>query len=265
MAARRRRRSARVQRRRAAVVAVALGVVPAGIVVLLAACLSAPGRDEPAPPEVSSTAARIPEAAVAVTGADPARAPAIDLVDPAWAVEVAAATGIPSRAVIAYAAADLTLADEQPSCALAWNTLAGIGWVETRHGAYGGSSLDERGLVSPRILGPRLDGDGVAAVDDTDGGRLDGDERWDRAVGPMQFIPETWRRWGADGDADGTRDPNHIDDAALAAGRYLCRSGPLDTAARWRQAIFTYNPLTRYVDDVAVRANEYAHFVDDSR
>lgn len=258
----RRRSSTRARRSRLAGIAIGLGIAPAAVVMLLAACLPSairPTEPEGAPlPPVSSRWADAPPPARAVTGADPSRAPAVDLVDADWASRVAAATGIPRRAVIAYAAADVTVAHEQPSCEIGWNTLAGIGWVESRHGSYGGSRLDETGLVTPRILGPRLDGNGVAAIADTDGGALDGDDQWDRAVGPLQFIPETWRRWGADGDADGTRDPNHIDDAALAAARYLCRSGPMASEAAWRDAVFTYNPLTRYIDDVATRANEYA-------
>jgi membrane-bound lytic murein transglycosylase B len=43
------------------------------------------------------------------------------------------------------------------------------------------------------IYGIPLDGrDGVAVVRDTDHGKLDGDPNFDRAVGPMQFIPSTW-------------------------------------------------------------------------
>lgn len=262
MAARRTTPLVRAHRRRFAALAVGLGIAPAAVVVLLAACLptvSAPA-ERPLPP-VSSRWATPPPPALAVAGADPSRAPAIDLVDGEWAASVAGATGIPRRAVIAYAAADLTVAHEEPACAIGWTTLAGIGWVESHHGSYGGATLDDSGLVSPRILGPRLNGDGVGAIEDTDGGSLDGDDQWDRAVGPLQFIPETWRRWGADGNADGTRDPNHIDDAALAAARYLCRSGPLESERAWRDAVFTYNPLTRYIDDVATRANEYARSV----
>ncbi len=257
MTARRRRRTARTRSRRTAAVAAALGVVPAGVVMLLAACLPPSGREAPGS-EPSADAARAGVAAVAVAGADPAHAPASELVDVGWANAVAEATGIPRRAVIAYAAADLTLADEQPGCGISWNTLAGIGRVESAHGAFGGATLGEDGWVEPRILGPRLDGDGVAAVADTDGGAWDGDTRWDRAVGPLQFIPETWERWGADGNADGVRDPSQLDDAALAAGRYLCRGGSMTSTQGWRDAIFTYNPLTRYVDAVADRANEYA-------
>jgi membrane-bound lytic murein transglycosylase B len=53
-----------------------------------------------------------------------------------------------------------------------------------------------------------------------DAGAWDSDTVWDRAVGPMQFIPDTWQRWGADGNGDGAAGPNNLDDAALAAGRY---------------------------------------------
>jgi membrane-bound lytic murein transglycosylase B len=43
---------------------------------------------------------------------------------------------------------------------------------------------------------------GVQAIVDTEQGRYDRDTRWDRAVGPMQFLPSTWRTWGVDGDSD---------------------------------------------------------------
>lgn len=255
----RRRGPARRRRtRRTALVAIALGAAPAVLIGVLAACL--PAAPRPAEPgQVPAASWPGPAvAAAAVAGADPATTPAIELVDPAWADAVAATTGIPRRAVVAYAAADLTLAAERPGCGITWNTLAGIGRVESAHGAVHGGTLRDDGSVEPRILGPRLNGDGVAAIRDTDGGEWDGDTQWDRAIGPMQFIPETWARWGADGDANGVRDPNHIDDAALAAGRYLCRTGPVDSVDAWRDAIFTYNPLTRYVDAVAVAADEYA-------
>ncbi len=64
-----------------------------------------------------------------------------------------------------------------------------------------------------------LDGSGdVAAVPGEAG-------TWQRATGPLQFIPSTWERWGSDGDGDGVADPQDIDDAAYAAARYLCASG----------------------------------------
>ncbi|MGH8775651.1 MAG: lytic transglycosylase domain-containing protein [Jiangellaceae bacterium] len=62
----------------------------------------------------------------------------------------------------------------------------------------------------------------VALIRDTDGGALDGDTTYDRAVGPMQFIPSTWRSVSVDGNGDGRRDPNNIYDAAQGAAVYLC-------------------------------------------
>lgn len=179
-------------------------------------------------------------------------------IDPAWLAETTAATGIPPRALRAYATADLVIESEQPSCAIGWNTLAAIGGIESDHGRHGGAVLGEDGRSSPAIFGPALDGDGVAAIADTDGGRWDGDTTWDRAVGPLQFIPDTWTRWGADGDGDGTADPHQLDDAALAAARYLCASSTMTDAAGWRRAVFAYNHLDAYVDDVAALANRYA-------
>jgi membrane-bound lytic murein transglycosylase B len=181
-----------------------------------------------------------------------------DRVDPAWAARVAAATGIPARAMLAYASADLTVDAEQPGCRLGWNTIAAIGSIESVHATIGGRQLDSEGYPSPAIRGPALDGRGFAAIADTDGGAWDGDTLWDRAVGPMQFIPSTWADWAADGNGDGITDPNQIDDAALATARYLCARGDVSSPEAWRAAIFSYNHLDSYVDDVAGMANRYA-------
>lgn len=118
--------------------------------------------------------------------------------------------------------------------------------------------LDTAGYSTPRIVGPALMGESTATISDTDQGKWDGDSRWDHAVGPMQFIPSTWQRWGADGNGDGVADPNQIDDAALATARYLCSSGSLTTATQWRSAVFSYNHLDSYVDAVAAIANRYS-------
>jgi membrane-bound lytic murein transglycosylase B len=181
--------------------------------------------------------------------------------DPAWVARVAAAAGIPERALLGYATAELRVRAEQPDCALSWATLAGLGWVESKHGTVGVNSLGEDGrpLAGP-IIGVPLNGEGsVAAIPDTDGGSLDGDPTWDRALGPLQFIPGTWARWGADGDGDGVADPQDIDDAALAAGRYLCAEGtPLTDPEQWRQAVLAYNRSDQYVVDVVSATNHYA-------
>ena len=179
-------------------------------------------------------------------------------VDATWTATVAARTGIPARALRAYATAALTLRAEQPGCGLGWNTLAGLGAIESGHGSHAGGVLRDDGYPDPPIRGIALDGSASAAISDTDGGRFDGDATWDRAVGPLQFIPSTWQSWGVDANGDGVADPNQIDDAALAAGRYLCAAGEMTSPVGWRRAVFSYNHLDSYVDDVAVAANTSA-------
>lgn len=137
--------------------------------------------------------------------------------------------------------------------------MAAVGSVETAHGTYGGGSLTAAGQVSRPVMGPVLDGAGFAAIADTDGGALDGDTRWDRAVGPMQFIPSTWQLVGRDGNGDGTADPFNIDDAALSAASYLCSHGrDLTTADGWTDAIYAYNQSDAYIRQVREQATAYA-------
>jgi len=177
-------------------------------------------------------------------------------VDQAWAARVAAATGISDRAFLAYASADLTIEAERPACGLGWNTLAAIATVESANGTYGGATVLANGYTSKPIVGVALDGgtfggQKLAAIPATEGG-------WERALGPFQFLPSTWATWGADGNGDGVASPNQIDDAALAAARYLCASGPMTTPAGWRAAVFSYNHSDAYVNEVADIANRYA-------
>ena len=55
--------------------------------------------------------------------------------------------------------------------------------------------------------------------------RLDGEPEYARAMGPMQFIPETWKLYGVDANNDGIISPDNFDDAALSAAGYLCWRG----------------------------------------
>ncbi len=167
---------------------------------------------------------------------------------------------VPARALQAYGNAQDLVAREQPGCHLSWTTLAGIAHIESNHGRFGGRTLELDGRPSSPIIGIALDGHpGVQAITDTDGGVLDGDPVWDHAVGPFQFIPSTWLRWKADGNGDGVADPQNIDDAALAAGHYLCAGGKdLATGSGWWQAILSYNNSVAYVQDVFTAADGYA-------
>lgn len=174
-------------------------------------------------------------------------------------------SGLPRAARRAYVAAAASIARERPDCDLPWQLLAGIGRVETDHGRFGGSRLGVDGVSRPLIRGIALDGVGpVAAIRDSDGGRLDGDRTWDRAVGPMQFIPSTWRAAGRDGDGDGVRDPDDLDDAALAAAAYLCpTSGTILDETVMRRQVFAYNHSDYYVDLVIAFAIGYRTGVFD--
>ena len=134
-------------------------------------------------------------------------------------------------------------------CHLPVMLLAAIGEVESS--SLRGRSLSAAHDAVPPVRGPVLSGGAYPAIRDTDGGRLDGDPVWDRAVGPMQFIPGTWRIWGADGNGDGVEDPQNIEDAALAAARYLCAGGrDLSRPGDLRAAVFSYNHSGRYVATV---------------
>jgi cell wall-associated NlpC family hydrolase len=105
-----------------------------------------------------------------------------------------------------------------------WNVLAGIGWVETHHGQ----------LKAPGV---------------TSG------ENYAHAGGPMQFIPGTWKSFGVDGDGDGKKSRYDPADAIPAAARYLKHNGAPD---HMRTAIFAYNHLVSYVNNVLAAAQRYA-------
>jgi membrane-bound lytic murein transglycosylase B len=207
---------------------------------------------------VNETPAQLPDrgaGAAETTAADPSAAAALS------SAKLAGADSVPATALAAYRKAAASLAVTDPSCHLTWPLLAGIGKVETDHGRSWGSAanITKSGEVVPTILGPVLDGShDTATLLDTDGGAYDHDRRFDRAVGPMQFVPATWRQLGRDGNGDGIKDPNNMWDATLAAGGYLCDGDRdlLDPSEK-RAAILSYNPSTAYVKAVLAWAAAY--------
>ncbi|WP_052757635.1 lytic transglycosylase domain-containing protein [Streptomyces yangpuensis] len=186
---------------------------------------------------------------------------------PATAVAVGGASqGIPASVLAAYQRAEETVGQSDPGCGLRWQLLAAIGKVES--GQARGGQVDAAGTTLRPILGPVLDGNGFANIADTDGGAYDGDARYDRAVGPMQFIPSTWAAWGQDADGDGRRNPNNVHDAALAAARYLCAgTRDLRVEADLDRAVLSYNRSTEYLRTVRSWFTYYlkgTHEVPDS-
>ncbi|WP_433344819.1 lytic transglycosylase domain-containing protein [Micromonospora sp. CA-111912] len=235
------------------------------------ATASTPGGGTAAPPGgvvPGVTGTELPPGATALPGATPGPGglpggpvvtgrPADALAG--WAQQTGAKAGISPVAVQAYGYAELILAQSNPGCRLSWTTLAAIGYVESRHGQANGASLGTDGRALPEIIGDPLDGNGGRSkILDTDRGLYDRDTVYDRAIGPMQFIPTTWQEIGADADNDGRKDPHDLDDAALAAGNYLCKGGRnLTVPGDWWGSILSYNDVRRYAQDVFDKANEY--------
>ncbi|WP_433871362.1 lytic transglycosylase domain-containing protein [Saccharopolyspora sp. CA-218241] len=222
-----------------------------------------PDRPRPAAPDLRD---------VGVTGRLPAApAPSPELLDRAAerrpfgtgaGPEVAVPDGplgIPAPVLAAYREGADGLSGT--GCGLHWSVLASIGRIESGHAR--GGRLDAEGTTVEAILGPRLSGGpGVAAVPDTDRGELDGDPVWDRAVGPMQFIPGTWAKFSADGNDDGARSPHNVHDAVAAAGRFLCSGGAdLGDERELARAVFRYNHSDEYVRTVLAWARAYAEGV----
>lgn len=133
---------------------------------------------------------------------------------------------IPTAALGAYHRAASVMERAAPRCQLTWSLLAGLGGALTDHGRLGGEHrLTSAGRARPAIVGdPLLDARGRSLAD-SDRGELDGDLRHDRTVGPLLVSPSGWRTVGVDADSDQRRDPQDIDDAALATAVLLCTSG----------------------------------------
>lgn len=252
-----------MSRRSSALIGVILALAGIAAAVLVATVLNpraGTSVEDAAQPAAAAPPPRwVAPAALPPSGEAPTRAGVSGLADAAWVAAVAAESGIPERALAAYAGAAIAKHTERPDCDLGWNTLAGIGWVESRHGSYRGASIADDGTVSPPIFGIALDGATTALITDTDDGEFDGDAEFDRAMGPMQFIPGSWGNWYVDASGDGVADPHNIDDAALAAANYLCRAVPtLGDELSWRAGIAAYNADSAYLDAVAIASAGYA-------
>ncbi|MCX4722632.1 lytic transglycosylase domain-containing protein [Streptomyces sp. NBC_01306] len=167
-------------------------------------------------------------------------------------------SGIPATVLAAYRSAEAQLRRSDRACGLPWQLLAAIGKVES--GQARGGAVDKHGTTLAPILGPVLNGSGFAHIPDTDHGAYDGDATYDRAVGPMQFIPSTWAAWGQDGNHDGKKDPDNVFDAALAAGHYLCAGGrDLRSSGGLDSAVLSYNHSDAYLRLVLSWLSFYRH------
>jgi hypothetical protein len=79
------------------------------------------------------------------------------------------------------------------------------------------------------------------------------------ALGPMQFLPSTWRVWGITGfGRSGPPDIWNPYDAVPSAARMLCADGAAGGGHALYQAIFDYNHAGWYVSEVLGLAGEYA-------
>jgi membrane-bound lytic murein transglycosylase B len=179
-------------------------------------------------------------------------------------VNAASTNDIPSAALAAYQRAETVINSADKSCHLSWQLVAAIGRVESDHGRSNHNILDDDGVARPGIYGKSLDGkQGRPKIADTDAGQLDKDKKWDRPVGPMGFIPSTWSVVGVDADNDSQRNPQDIDDAALATAVYLCSGNDdLSTVTGQRAAVYRYNHSQKYVDLVldVMKAYEDGNF-----
>jgi hypothetical protein len=77
------------------------------------------------------------------------------------------------------------------------------------------------------------------------------------AQGLMQFMPGTWASMGVDGDGDGRADIHNDADSVYSAANYLTKSGVSAGAAGVRRALFAYNHVDWYVNDVLYYASRY--------
>ncbi|WP_233608453.1 M23 family metallopeptidase [Nocardia stercoris] len=249
----------------------ATGTPPARTSTPAPTLMAAPGPGEPLPAAAPAPGTQNPadrNAAQSAPGSQSAPDPLV-----AWARQRAAVYDIPEQALYAYGHATTALQATQPNCHLGWTTLAAIAATESNHARYGGASIAPNGQVGPPIRGVPLDGTHGNANITAPG--ANGRPAYVRAEGPFQFLPDTWKRWGlaagtpnpqlttalttgsqATGAANGN--PDNINDAALAAARYLCADNhDLATPAGWTSAILAYNHSGAYLDRIHSTAIRY--------
>ncbi len=176
----------------------------------------------------------------------------------------AGALGIPPVVFSAYLSAVAQAPTITRDCEVDWPIIAGIWRVESHHGTLGGRTVGPDGTVTPPLYGITLDGSvaGTAIIADTDRGVLDADPTWDRAVGPAQFLPGSWRAYGRDDNRDGQADPHNVFDAALSTVAYLCLRTPGDytNPEDLARALRGYNNSTQYVETVTSWIDYYRAF-----
>jgi Transglycosylase SLT domain len=74
------------------------------------------------------------------------------------------------------------------------------------------------------------------------------------AMGPGQFLEESWRSFGVDAEGDGVKDPYSVPDSIFATANYLHASG---APRNWHDALFAYNHAEWYVEEVLEAAGRF--------
>jgi len=72
------------------------------------------------------------------------------------------------------------------------------------------------------------------------------------AIGPMQFMADTWAKYGVDADGDGVANPWDLHDALASATDLLCANGITDPST-YGSALWNYNHSLQYVSAVIDR------------
>ena len=232
-----------------ALVPMAMLVTAWGVAVGNSGLAGAIGGVQASIPEVPASALEQPAAVSRIAGGLDPQAGA------AGTMTTLATNGIPSAALYAYHHAQTLLADADTDCKLPWNLIAAIGRVESNHGRTNGNVLTVEGVAKPGIFGETN-----KSVKDTDNGTIDKNAELDRPVGPFQILPSTWKKLAVDSDADGSKDPQDIDDAATTTGVFLCSgTGDLSTTDGVRSAVTRYNNSGDYADLVMKVSEAYAN------